>query len=103
MEYDADTINKFLMRYSVTITEYETDNVPISMQSGGTYAFRGLGGIVKIEMNPSNLERMVNDSEIAAKKQLLEWDELVLRDKFPAVKDAYEKYQAMLALTRDAK
>ena len=91
------------MNYGMTITRYEHDNIPVSASGGPTFIVAGLGGVVTMETTPSNLERLVNDSDMITKKMQTEWDEAVLRDKFPAVQDAYEKYQTILALTRDAK
>lgn len=103
MAFDATTIREFTDRYGMTITSFQRDTHTVDVY-GGVYggvggAIAGRGGSVTINTTPESLEMLVMD----AAKLKTEQDDLLLREKYPAVKDAYEKYQSLLALTRDAK
>lgn len=99
MAFDPDSIREFTLRYGMTITSYQREKQTIDVYGGHQFAIAGRGGSVTINTTPECLEKLVMDS---AKFQS-DWDEMFLRKKYPAVQDAYDKYQELLALTRDAK
>jgi hypothetical protein len=99
MAFDTDSIRDFTSRYGMTITSFLREQYKVDVFGGNSYAIAGRGGDVTINTTIENLEMLVMD----AAKFKSDWDEMQLREKYPAVKDAYEKYQALLALTRNEK
>ena len=98
MAFDGDLIRDFSLRYGMTITSYQREKQNIDVYGSTTFAIAGRGGTVTINTTPECFERLVMD---AAKFQS-DWDDMLLQKKYPAVRDAYEKYQELLALTRNA-
>jgi len=98
MAFDADSIRDFTFRYGLTITSYVQDHQTVNVYGSTPVAIAGRGGTVTINTSPECLEKLVMD----ATKFQSDWDDMLLQKKYPAVRDAYEKYQELLALTRNA-
>jgi hypothetical protein len=98
MAFDADSIRDFTFRYGMTITSYVQDTQTVNVYGNNPVAIAGRGGAITINTTPECFEKLVMD---AAKFQS-DWDDMLLQKKYPAVRDAYEKYQELLALTRNA-
>lgn len=98
MALNPDSIRDFSLRYGMTITSFQREQNTVTLGGASTFAIAGRGGTVTINTTPECLEKLIMD---AAKFQS-DWDDLLLQKKYPAVRDAYEKYQELLALTRNA-
>jgi len=99
MVFDATEIRDFTMRYGMTITSFSREHIDVDVYGNAPVAIAGRGGGVTLDTTPESFAMLVMD----AAKLKSEQDDMLLREKYPAVKDAYEKYQALLALTRNEK
>ena len=94
-------IKDFAHRYEANITHRTSTVNPYCVTYGGLYDYNdGSNTVVSVEMPLHSFHSLVELYNHAEEESRAQRKEKYLRTRHPAVKDAYEQYQMLLALCK---